>query len=62
MITRLQVHYGCVCINPGQLVRNQLPGSFCNITVSSINLPRTEDSQKLSNDVEKRVRVDIINI
>ena len=53
---------GCLCVNPGKLVQNAIGGCYANIYIGSINLPRSDDGKLISNDAERRIRVDIQNI
>ena len=51
-------------MNPGTVVKGEASGSFANITIDPLQLPRTanSDGSALSKKALERVRVDIINV
>lgn len=56
---------GCICINPGFLVKGKTGGTYALLTIDPLVLPQQidEDDKTLySNRASDRVRVDIYNI
>lgn len=51
---------GCICVNPGMLVKGQAPGTYANITIDPFTSNAVGQAQ--SNKAAQRVRVDILNI
>jgi hypothetical protein len=57
-MTFVQEIDGCVCVNPGMLVKGAAPGSYANITIN----PLVAQDDNESNQARQRIRVDILNI
>jgi DNA polymerase alpha subunit B len=56
---------GCICINPGPLVKAKTGGTYATITIDPLVLAKQmneDDSSLLSNRAADRIRVDIFNI
>ena len=64
LVMLAKVIEGTICINPGNICKQNTGGSFASITVDPVVVPNGDrDSEKLfSNRVSDRVRVDIIHI
>lgn len=56
---------GCICINPGPLVKAKTGGTYASITIDPCHIPKQfneDDPTLLSNRASDRIRVDIFNI
>ena len=51
---------GCLCVNPGALIKNNMGGTYASITLDPIGA--TGEGENLSNKGKERIRVDIHNI
>ena len=54
---------GCICVNPGMLMKASAAGSYASLTIDPlVSHAQDENATALGNRAGDRIRVEVINI